>query len=100
MTGAVLIAVYLLTLAWFLGLDVVRKVPPTLYGAMAAGIGGAAAFATAVAFAAGTSGQQGASGTLVWIAVVVGGAGIVAGLRRARLALADVRRRRPQQRRR
>jgi H+-translocating NAD(P) transhydrogenase subunit alpha len=97
MTGAVLIAVYLLALAWFLGMDVVRKVPPTLHRAMAASIGGAAGFAAAVAFAADAAGRGGAGATLVWIAVAVGAAGIVAGLHRARLALAETGRRKPTQ---
>jgi hypothetical protein len=35
MTGGLLISLYLFTLAGFLGLDVIRKVPPTLYGALA-----------------------------------------------------------------
>jgi len=49
MTGGLLVALYLFTLAIFLGLDVIRKVPPTLQGALAGGMGAAAALAIAVA---------------------------------------------------
>ena len=39
MTGAVLGAIYLLALAVFLGLDIISKVPPTLYALVLAGLG-------------------------------------------------------------
>jgi NAD(P) transhydrogenase subunit alpha len=39
MTGAVLVAIYLVALALFLGLDIISKVPQTLYAVVIAGLG-------------------------------------------------------------
>jgi NAD(P) transhydrogenase subunit alpha len=39
MTGVVLVSIYLIVLASFLGLDLVTKVPPTLYGVVLAAVG-------------------------------------------------------------
>jgi len=38
MTGALVVSVYLLALAGFLGLDVISKVPPTLHRPLLAGM--------------------------------------------------------------
>ena len=51
MTGGLLVALYLFTLAIFLGLDVIRKVPPTLQGALAVGMGAAAALVSSATMA-------------------------------------------------
>ncbi len=58
MTGGLLISLYLFTLAGFLGLDVIRKVPPTLYGALAAVLGATAALSVAVAVAGAMAGGR------------------------------------------
>lgn len=39
MTAALLVGVYLVALSFFLGLDIVGKVPPTLYAIVLAGLG-------------------------------------------------------------
>jgi NAD(P) transhydrogenase subunit alpha len=87
MTGGLLISLYLFTLAAFLGLDVIRKVPPTLYAALATVIGAAAALAVAVAFAAASRGGSSAPALLGAAAVAVGTCGIVGGLLRGRRML-------------
>ncbi len=43
MTGVLLVACYLFALAFFLGLDIISKVPPTLYALVLAALGGVAA---------------------------------------------------------
>jgi NAD(P) transhydrogenase subunit alpha len=43
MTGVVLVCIYLIVLASFLGWDMITKVPPTLYGVVLAAIGTLAA---------------------------------------------------------
>jgi NAD(P) transhydrogenase subunit alpha len=43
MTGAVLAAIYIVALSFFLGLDIIKKVPATLYGLVLAGLGALAA---------------------------------------------------------
>ena len=43
MTAAVLVAIYLVALSCFLGLDIISKVPPTLYAVVLAGLGALAA---------------------------------------------------------
>jgi NAD(P) transhydrogenase subunit alpha len=83
MTGACLVALYLFTLAVFLGLDVIRKVPPTLHGTLAVGMGAVAALVLAVALpASGASASRMTQGC-TYVAVVVATAGGVAGLLRA-----------------
>jgi NAD(P) transhydrogenase subunit alpha len=87
MTGGLLISLYLFTLAAFLGLDVIRKVPPTLYAALATVIGAAAALAVAVALAAASSSGRSAPALLGTVAVAVGTCGVVGGLVRGKRML-------------
>jgi NAD(P) transhydrogenase subunit alpha len=94
MTQGLLIALYLFTLAGFLGLDVIRKVPPTLYGALAMGMGAAAALSVAVALPAAGASDTDGSAFLTVSAVAVASAGVVGGLLRTRRALRE-RERRP-----
>jgi NAD(P) transhydrogenase subunit alpha len=91
MTGGLLISLYLFTLAGFLGLDVIRKVPPTLHGTLATCTGAVAAIVVAVALpAAGTSGK-GATAILSMSAVAIATAGVVGGLLRAKRSLGERR---------
>ncbi|HEX7500095.1 MAG TPA: proton-translocating transhydrogenase family protein [Polyangia bacterium] len=87
MTGGLLISFYLFTLAGFLGLDVIRKVPPTLFGALAAVLGAAAALSVAVAVAASMAGGRNSAAILSVVAVAIGTTGVVAGLWRAKRML-------------
>ena len=89
MTGGLLIALYLFTLAIFLGLDVIRKVPPTLHGALAIGMGAAAALVLAVALPAAGAGHAGATSMLSASAVAIAAAGAVGGWVRTRRALSN-----------
>ena len=89
MTGALLISLYLFTLAAFLGLDVIRKVPPTLYSALAAGMGATAALAVAVALPAAGASSRGATAALTVSAVAIATTGVIGGLLRTRRALHD-----------
>ena len=91
MTGGLLVALYLFTLALFLGLDVIRKVPPTLYGALATGMGAAAALAIAVALPAAGATNTTVTGILSVSAVAIATAGVVGGLVRTKRALRDHR---------
>jgi NAD(P) transhydrogenase subunit alpha len=43
MTGALMVAIYFIALASFLGLDILSKVPPAMYAVVLAGLGAAAA---------------------------------------------------------
>ena len=83
MTGAFLVALYLFTLAVFLGLDVIRKVPPTLHGTLAIGMGAVAALVVAVALPAASASTSRMTQLCSYVAVVVATAGVVAGLLRA-----------------
>ena len=87
MTGGLLISLYLFTLAAFLGLDVIRKVPPTLYGALATIMGALAALAVAIALAAATAGGKGAPAILGTAAVAAGTCGVIGGLVRGKRML-------------
>jgi len=87
MTQGLLIALYLFTLAGFLGLDVIRKVPPTLYGALAMGIGTAAALSIVVALPAAAASSSDVSAILTVAAVAFASAGVVGGLLRTKRAL-------------
>ncbi len=87
MTGGLLISLYLFTLAGFLGLDVIRKVPPTLYGALAAVLGAAAALSVAAAVPAAMVGGRNPAVLLSTVAVAVATTGVVAGLWRAKRML-------------
>jgi NAD(P) transhydrogenase subunit alpha len=87
MTGGLLISLYLFTLAGFLGLDVIRKVPPTLYGALAAVLGAAAALSVAAAVAGAMASSGNSAAVLSTVAVAVGTTGVVAGLWRAKRML-------------
>ena len=80
MTAGLLVSLYLFTLAAFLGLDVIRKVPPTLYAALAAGMGGAAALVVILALPAAGASKPGLTALLTTVAVMVGTAGGVGGL--------------------
>lgn len=91
MTGGPLISLYLFTLAFFLGLAVIRRVPPTLHMSQAAGTGAAGAIVVAAAFpASGASGAPWVTG-LVVAAVCFGTAGAVGGLLRVHRLLAEER---------
>jgi H+-translocating NAD(P) transhydrogenase subunit alpha len=83
MTGAFLVALYLFTLAVFLGLDVIRKVPPTLHGTLAIGMAAVAALVVAVALSAASASTSRMTQFCSYVAVVVATAGVVAGLLRA-----------------
>lgn len=84
MSGGLLLSLYLFTLAAFLGLDVIRKVPPTLHAALAAGLGaGASVIVVAAGLAAGAS-RPGRIGALTTVAVMLAVAGVVGGLVRLR----------------
>lgn len=72
MTGALLIAVYLIALAGFLGLDIVARVPATLWGPTLAALG-ALAGVTLVG-AVELLGTPAGGGTLGWLAVGLGAA--------------------------
>jgi NAD/NADP transhydrogenase alpha subunit len=87
MTGGLLISLYLFTLSGFLGLDVIRKVPPTLYGALATVLGAAAALSVVAAVAASMVGGKNPAAILSAVAVAVGTTGVVAGLWRAKRML-------------
>jgi NAD/NADP transhydrogenase alpha subunit len=87
MTGGLLISLYLFTLSAFLGLDVIRRVPPTLYGALAAVIGASAALGVAIALAAATADSHGAPGILATAAIATGTCGVVGGLLRGKRML-------------
>jgi NAD(P) transhydrogenase subunit alpha len=87
MTGGLLISLYLFTLAAFLGLDVVRRVPPTLYAALAAGMGAVAALAVVLALPAAGASAPGVTASLTTVAVMLGTAGVVGGLVRLRRSL-------------
>lgn len=87
MTGGLLISLYLFTLAGFLGLDVIRKVPPTLYGALATGMGVAAALVVVVSLSATSESSSGSTASLSTMAIVLSAAGVVGGLFRVRRML-------------
>ncbi|HEX7506345.1 MAG TPA: proton-translocating transhydrogenase family protein [Polyangia bacterium] len=87
MTGGLLISMYLFTLAAFLGLDVIRKVPPTLYGALAAVIGASAALSVVIAVVAAAAGGKQAPAILGTAAVAAGTCGVVGGLVRGKRML-------------
>lgn len=87
MTGGLLISLYLFTLAAFLGLDVIRKVPPTLYGALAAVIGASAALSVVIALGAAAAGGKQAPAILGTAAVAAGTCGVVGGLVRGKRML-------------
>lgn len=92
MTGGLLISVYLFTLALFLGLDVIRGVPPTLHAALATAMGAAAAVVVIVAFpAAGAHGPSWPAALSV-AAVALAAAGVVGGAVRVRRMVAEKRR--------
>ncbi len=87
MTGAFLVALYLFTLAVFLGLDVIRRVPPTLHGTLAMGMGAVAALSLALALPAASASTSRMTSLLSYVAVVVAAAGAVGGWVRARRSL-------------
>jgi NAD(P) transhydrogenase subunit alpha len=87
MTGGLLISLYLFTLAAFLGLDVIRKVPPTLYGALAAVIGASAALSVVIALVAAAAGGKQTPAILGTAAVAAGTCGVVGGLVRGKRML-------------
>jgi NAD(P) transhydrogenase subunit alpha len=91
MSSGLLIALYLFTLAGFLGLDVIRKVPPTLYGALATCMGAAAAIVVLLALPAAGSSGKGTTAMLSVSAVAIGTAGVVGGLLRTKRALRERR---------
>lgn len=78
MTSGLLISLYLFTLSAFLGLDVIRKVPPTLYGALAAGMGAGSAVVLVLALPAASA--RGVASPLGAVAVMVATAGVTGGL--------------------
>ncbi len=89
MTGGLLISLYLFTLAFFLGLDVIRRVPPTLHAALATATGAVAAIVVVVALpAAGAKSEAWPAGLSV-AAVAVATAGLLGGLVRTRRMLRE-----------
>lgn len=93
MTGAFLVALYLFTLAVFLGLDVIRKVPPTLQGSLAVGMGAVAALSLAVALPAASAGVSRMTELCSDAAVVIATTGVVGGWVRARRSVRGSQRR-------
>jgi NAD(P) transhydrogenase subunit alpha len=91
MTGGLLISLYLFTLAVFLGLDVIRTVPPTLYAALATAMAAAAAVVVTVAFPAAGAGGEVWPARLSVAAVACATAGLVAGVVRVRRMVAEQR---------
>ena len=91
MTGGLVIALYLFTLAGFLGLGVIRRVPPTLHGALATAIGAAAAIVVVLALpAAGATPEPWPAG-LNLAALALATAAVVGGLLHTRRLLRDKR---------
>jgi NAD(P) transhydrogenase subunit alpha len=78
MTGAVLIAIYLLALALFLGLDIVARVPPTLYAVVLAGLGALAGVALLAGLRLGAV-PTGGTPVLAQLATALGAAAAVGG---------------------
>ena len=89
MTGGLLVSLYLFTLALFLGLDVIRGVPPTLYGTLAGALAATAAVVVTVAFPAAGAGGETLPAGLSVAAVAVATAGLVGGVVRVRRMVAD-----------
>ncbi len=88
-TGGWLTSLYLFTLAFFLGLDVIRRVPPTLHLALATAMGEVAAVVLVVALpAAGAKSEPWPAGLSV-AAVAIATAGLFGGLTRARRMLRE-----------
>ncbi len=78
MTAVLLVAVYFLALTTFLGLDIISRVPPTLYALVLAGLGALTAIGLVGAFQVAALPGGDAVGT--WASGLVGasaGAGLV-----------------------
>lgn len=88
MTGAVLITVYLMVLSWFLGNDVIAKVPATLYPSLLAGMAALSGVVLVGAIAATRLEAPGAAGSggMLAAACALGTAAAVGGLVGARRA--------------
>jgi NAD(P) transhydrogenase subunit alpha len=94
MTGALLIAIYLLALALFLGLDIVARVPPTLVAVVLAGLGALAG----VSLLAGVrlaGDPAGGVPLLSYLATALGAAAAVGGALAAGRSLGTLARRSP-----
>jgi NAD(P) transhydrogenase subunit alpha len=96
MTGAVLVAIYIVALSFFLGLDIISKVPPTLYALVLAGLGAVAAVSLVGALAFLASGYAaGPSGALGRVALGAAAAAAVGGtVALGRMAAAFTKRKR------
>ncbi len=77
MTGVALVALYLVALSAFLGLDLLKKVPPSLYGLVLAALGGIAAVSVVGALCLVAPDAAPAAGVLGRLGL---GAGITAGV--------------------
>ncbi len=89
MSGGLLISLYLFTLACFLGLGVIRRVPPTLHATLATAMGSAAAIVVVLALpAAGAESGPWSAGLSV-AAVAIATAGVIGGLVRTRRLLRE-----------
>ena len=80
MTAALLVAVYLAVLAGFLGLDIITRVPPTLYAAVLAGLGALAGVGVVAAMQAGARSADGPAHILAVIAAALAGGAVGGGL--------------------
>jgi hypothetical protein len=82
MTSAMLVCLYLAALAGLLGLEVIRKAPPTLHTSLMAAVGAMSGLGGLAAFSVG-----GAHGALAGVGGAVGAAAVVGGLLGARRIL-------------
>ncbi len=81
MTGVLLVAIYVLALGWFLGLDILGKIPPTLYAMILAGLGVLAAVGMVGAlYLLGDEIPSRTEGGLPGVALVLAGAAAGGGL--------------------
>jgi NAD(P) transhydrogenase subunit alpha len=80
-TAVLLITVYLIALTTFLGLDIVSRVPPTLYALVLAGLGALTAVSVVGAFHVGAlpGGDPLAAGTAALAGMSAGGGLVVVG---------------------
>lgn len=79
MTGGLLVSVYLLALACFLGYDVIAKVAPTMYGPLLTGMNAMSGIVVVAGLHAARGGPATLGGLLGCIAVGLGTMGVVGG---------------------
>lgn len=78
-TGALLIAVYILVLAIFVGLELINKVPPTLHTPVLSGTSAASGIALVGALYAARSGDSSLAGLLGAAAIACAAFNVVGG---------------------